>query len=153
MALFFVDTSALSKRYVEEAGSAWVRSTLQPSSGNAAFILSLTAVELTSAIVRRERGGSITPADSEMARFAFQHHVATEYLEVEVTSGLIQAAIQLGEHHALRATDALQMAGATQVARLAFENGLSLTLLSSDAELSAAARAAGLTVKDPLEHQ
>lgn len=66
MELFF-DTSGLAKQYVGEVGSAWVNNICAPTSGNSIFIAEITVVEITSAIVRRRRGGSLTTADAQAA--------------------------------------------------------------------------------------
>ena len=56
---FFVDTSALGKRYIAETGSIWLRSLLNPATGNKVVIARTTAVEMIAAISRRERGGTL----------------------------------------------------------------------------------------------
>lgn len=38
MALYFLDTSALVKRYVAESGSAWVMALCDPASGHVVVI-------------------------------------------------------------------------------------------------------------------
>ena len=52
---YFVDSSALVKRYVRETGTAWVRSITRRRSSTDIFIALITAVEVTSAIARRRR--------------------------------------------------------------------------------------------------
>jgi hypothetical protein len=42
----FVDTGALAKRYLDEAGSPWMRSLLAPTAGNVVVISALTQVEM-----------------------------------------------------------------------------------------------------------
>jgi hypothetical protein len=43
---------------VTEVGSSWVRSQTAAKAGQAFYIAGITAVETTSAITRRQRGGS-----------------------------------------------------------------------------------------------
>ena len=43
MSAFFVDTSALAKRYLAETGSAWVRSWILPRTGNVTIITRLAS--------------------------------------------------------------------------------------------------------------
>jgi hypothetical protein len=53
VALLYLDTSALFKRYVDEIGSVWLRDFLDSSSETAVFLTSiLTAVETSSAMAR-----------------------------------------------------------------------------------------------------
>lgn len=58
MAVYFFDSSALVKRYVQETGSAWVMATTAPQAGHALYIARITAVEVVSALTRRHRDGS-----------------------------------------------------------------------------------------------
>ena len=60
----------------------------------------------------------------------------------------MQEASRLADSHVLRAYDAVQLAAALDVHRL----DPSLTLLSADVELNAAALAEGLAVDDPNSH-
>jgi predicted nucleic acid-binding protein len=151
--VYFVDTSALAKRYVSEAGSAWVRALLAPASGNEVFIARITAVELIAAVTRRERGGSLTPADASTARAEFRTHLDGEYQIVELTVAVVQSAMAIAEAQGLRGYDAVRLAVALQVSSLSTASGRPpVTLISSDADLNAAAMLAGLTVDDRNRH-
>ncbi|HZP80800.1 MAG TPA: type II toxin-antitoxin system VapC family toxin [Chthonomonadaceae bacterium] len=70
-------TSGLSKRYIAENGSGWLRSLIDPSTGNEVYIVRLTAVEIIAAITRRERGGSLLASDAAIARTDFRVDLAT----------------------------------------------------------------------------
>lgn len=148
--VYFADTSALSKRYVDEAGSAWVQAALHPRSGATAYIVHITAVELISAITRRERGGTIAPSDASAARNAFRAHLSAEYKIIRMSDALISNAINLAEIHGLRGYDAVQLAAAKEVDSLYTAQGFPhITLISSDNELNSAALAEGLAVANP----
>ena len=67
---------------------------------------------------------------------------------MEITIPLMQDASRLADSHVLRAYDAVQFAAALEI----HAADPSLTLLSADAELNAAALAKGLTVDDPNLH-
>ena len=58
MAVYFVETSALAKRYVAETGSVWLRTLLDPRTGCSVYVVRVTAVEMIAAFTRRERGRS-----------------------------------------------------------------------------------------------
>jgi hypothetical protein len=60
VAAFFFDTSALVKRHVAEAGSHWVRSLTAAKAGHLVYVAGITAVEMVSAITRRQRGGTLS---------------------------------------------------------------------------------------------
>lgn len=153
MAVYFADSSALGKRYIAEVGSAWLRSVLDPATACTVFVARVTAVEIIAAITRRERGGSLTPADAATARTAFRTDLAGEYQVVEVTAILVSQAMLLAETHGLRGYDAVQLAAALEVNTLRVMSGLPpLTLVSADTELNTAAIAEGLIVADPNAH-
>ena len=48
MTQYFLDSSALIKRYIVEPGTTWVRSIIQHSSGNTIIIAQTTQIEIVS---------------------------------------------------------------------------------------------------------
>ena len=152
MAVFFLDTSALVKRNVNEAGNSWVRALTHPRSPHQLYIARITAVEVTSAITRRQRGGSLTPAQGGAILGHFRRYLGERYLVVEFTVDLAEEAMRLARSTGLRAYDAVQLATALELHREFQKNGIAITLISADRELNAAATAEGLTVDDPNSH-
>ena len=105
------------------------------------------------AISRRERGATLAPADAATARASVRADLAHEYQVVELTATLAAHAMQLAERHSLRGYDAIQLAAALATNAVRTAQGLPpITMLSSDAELNAAAVAEGLTVDNPNAH-
>jgi uncharacterized protein len=153
VAVCFVDTSALARRYVAEVGSAWVQGLLDPVAGNVIIIARITAVELIAALTRRERGGSMAPADAAAARAEFRTHFGAEYQVVEVDETVVGSAMLLAETYGLRGYDAVQLAAAGIVNSRFRAAGLPpVTLVSADGELNIAAAAESLLVDDPGAH-
>lgn len=148
MAAFFLDTSTLVKRYVQETGTAWVQALALPTGGHSLFVARITLAETIAAITRRERGGHISPADAATALADFQHDFARQYFIVEVSAAVVAQAATLARGHALRGYDAVQLAAALEV----HSQAPTLTLISADADLNAAAHAEGLAVDDPNTH-
>ena len=148
MAAFFLDTSTVLKRYVQETGTAWVQAPAAPTVRHSPFVVRITLAETVAAITRRERGGSITPQDAATAVADFQLDFARQYRVVEVSAGLVAQAATLARRHALRGYDAVQLVAALEI----HATDSSLTLLSADAELNTAATAEGLAVEDPNSH-
>ncbi len=148
MAAYFLDTSAVLKRYVHETGTAWVQALAAPSARNSLFVVRITQAESVAAITRRERGGSITPQDAATAVADFQLDFARQYRVVEVSAGLVAQAATLARQHALRGYDAVPLAAVLEI----HATDPSLTLLSADVELNAAAMMEGLLVDDPNSH-
>ena len=60
---YYLDSSALVKRYVVETGSAWVSSLFDFALNNEIFVGAVTSVEIIAAITRRTRRGG-APAGS-----------------------------------------------------------------------------------------
>ncbi|MBV9471225.1 MAG: type II toxin-antitoxin system VapC family toxin [Abitibacteriaceae bacterium] len=152
MAIYFFDSSAIVKRYVNETGTAWVNSPVDPLAGNLNHLARITGVEVVAAIARRQRIGSVSAPAAALLLTQFQHEFANEYLLAEMTLALIQQAMSLAQTHALRAYDAVQLAAAMQLNARYLAVGLSLTLVSADMELNAAALMEGLAVEDPNTH-
>ena len=67
MAILFLDSSAVAKRYIAEQGSHWVRDMLEPAAGNEPYVSGVTGVEVISAITRRRRVGSLSATASSAA--------------------------------------------------------------------------------------
>lgn len=153
MAAYFLDTSALVKRHVRETGSGWIRSLTGAKTPHTIYLARITAVELTSAVTRRQRGGSLSSAQCGAILGHFGRQLAQRYRILEVTQSLLVQAVELARHRGLRTYDAVQLAAALEVGRLHQAVGLgSVTLISADGELNIAATVEGLRVDDPNAH-
>jgi predicted nucleic acid-binding protein len=153
VAAYFFETSALVKSYVNETGTAWVRSIIDPSVGNDIYLSRLTMVEMSSAIIRRRNAGSLSAADAARLLSEFRSDAATEFVLTDITETLLSHAAGLVEQYALRAYDAVHLAAGREIH--SHQAALSLqavTFVSADQELNAAAIAEGLTVEDPNNH-
>ena len=67
MAIYYLDSSALVKRYIAETGSNWVLNLLASAAGYTIFIAAIAPVEITAAIMARARGRSISIEDAKAA--------------------------------------------------------------------------------------
>jgi len=67
VAAYFLDASALVKRYVTETGTPWLTGLLDPAARNRLYVARITAVEVTAALTRKERGGHLSAADTASA--------------------------------------------------------------------------------------
>jgi hypothetical protein len=148
----FFDSSGLVKRYVNEIGTAWVNSIVDPALGNQFHLASITGVEVVSAITRQGRSGNLSAAATAAALTQFRREFATMFRIVDLSPALIAHAMTLAETHALRGYDAVQLAAALQVNAQSLALGLPFFLISADADLNAAALAEGLPVDDPSLH-
>jgi len=152
-AAYFVDSSALVKRYVQETGTSWVRGITRRSPSTVIYIARITAVEVACAIARRRKGKTLTSPRASSILHRFRQHLAGRYTVAEVTAALLDDAMRLGIKHALRAYDAVQLAVALEVNRFHQAGGSDpVTLISADRDLNDAATAEGLIVDDPISH-
>lgn len=150
MAVYFVDSSALVKRYITETGSTWVLSLFDPALNNDILIAAITGVEIVAAITRRARSGSISAANAMVACNQFRSDLQSEYQVVEITERIITSAMALAETQGLRGYDAVQLAVGREINALCVANSLPpVTFVSADNELNAAAASEGLLVENP----
>jgi predicted nucleic acid-binding protein len=153
MADYVSDTSALIKRHVRETGTRWVKSLVRAKAGHVVYIARITAVEVTSAITRRQHAGDLSAAQAGAILGHFRRHLTQYYRIIELTPALFAEAMLTARKHRLRAYDAVQLAVALEVQRLQRDAGLGpVTLVSADRDLNTAAAAEGLAVEDPTTH-
>ncbi|HEY9623420.1 MAG TPA: type II toxin-antitoxin system VapC family toxin [Crinalium sp.] len=150
MAIYFLDSSALVKRYISETGSAWVLGLFAPALDNEFFVAAITGVEIVAAITRRARNGSVATADAALVCNQLRSDLQTDYQVVEITEEIIDSGMTLAETQGLRGYDAVQLASACAVNKLCIDSGLSpIILVSADNELNLAATTEGLLVENP----
>ena len=153
MSFYYLDTSALVKRYVAEDGSRWLETAIFQSTDNMVLISRITVVEMRSALARRRREASIQPHDHADALSALSEDCLLRYRFVELESPVVDLAGELLDQYPLRAYDAVQLASALVVHRLLIEANLApLTFVSADDKLLTVARAAGLQTDNPNIH-
>jgi uncharacterized protein len=150
---YFIDSSALVKRYVQEVGTPWVRGITRRTSATHIYIASITAVEVTSAVARRRRGRTLSSSRASSILSRFRKHRAGRYILLEITSALVNDAMKLANAHGLRAYDAVHLAAAVDLHRDWVDARLGdFVFVSADQDLNDAATAEGLTVEDPRHH-
>jgi predicted nucleic acid-binding protein len=148
VAVYFLDTSAAVKRYVQETGTGWIRNLADPAAGHFFYVARITEVEMMAAIARRGRDGSLSLAQAGAALSQFRRDFAQDYRIAEITIPLLRHAAQLADTHVLRAYDAVQLAAALEIQR----QDPTLTLVAADGDQNTAALAEGLPVEDPNTH-
>lgn len=153
MSVLFTDSSAVIERYVREVSSQWVKDTFTALPANQVYIAGITNVEVVSAITRRGRSDARSQRIASSACALFLTDYTTDYQIVEVSTLLLDRAVQLAQIHGLRGYDAVQLAAGMEVNQFCLTLGLpSVIFVSADKELNAAALAEGLVVDDPNLH-
>lgn len=153
MVIYYLDSSALVKRYIEENGSVWVRDSLAPGADNQVFIAAITQVEITAAIMGRVRNNSVLYSDAIAVCEKIADDVANEYQIVQLTEAVFANAVTLAMQQPLRGYDAVQLAAALAINHLCIASDKPpLTFVSADARLNKVASTQGLRVEDPNQH-
>ncbi|MCS7059358.1 MAG: type II toxin-antitoxin system VapC family toxin [Meiothermus sp.] len=142
---FYFDTSALVKRYdPNEQGAAEVIQLLGRSV--TLFTSTLTSIEVVSTFRIKERSGVFTAREVRLAVAAFDAHASVEYRLVAPQPSTYLEAKRLLLSYKLRAYDALHLATALTIVRVAGIQPGQLEFWTADREQAAAARAEGLAV-------
>jgi uncharacterized protein len=150
---YFLDSSALIKRYILEQGTVWMRAIVAPSAGNTLLVSRITPVEVISGVCRRQREGAVTPRVARAVRVLLTQHLQRDYRAIDLVEHVIQQSQDLLERYPLRAYDAIQLASALEgQARLISAELAPLIFVSADTRLLAAASAEGLSTDDPNSH-
>jgi len=150
---YYLDTSALVKRYIDEIGSVWLRANIDPVLRPFLVISQLLVVEVHSALNRRLREGTISQDDCTRTKHAFQGDCQNEYNLIPVSEAIVDLACDLLERHPLQASDAIHLATALTSNRLLSGHGLpAFTFLCADDRLIDAATAEGLATDNPNHH-
>jgi uncharacterized protein len=153
VAAYFLDTSALLKRYVPEIGTQWMQSIADPQNEHLLIIAQITWVEFHSAIARRQREHSVSADQAQQILAAFNFHWNEQYFTVPSDFPVMQLAAQLVQQHPLRAYDAVQLAAALSIQnQLAAPDISSFTFLTADDRLCNVSQLAGLLTDNPNRH-
>jgi len=148
LALYFLDTSALVKLYVQEPGTDRLLPLIDDQPRNRFAILAISIVEVRSAIRRRQRAGDIDASIATAILDSMQSHMETRFIRQSINDAVIDTAMEMIDRYALRAYDAVQLAGCLVVGAVAAEP---FTFICSDHRLLDAARSEQLRVLDPAQ--
>ena len=153
MSIYFLDSSALTKRYITETGSDWIQTLAAPESNNLLIMARITWVEVLSALARRQREGILTPTEMQRAIQLFHYDLNLQYRVIELDSNITKMAGMLITRHPLRAYDAVQLASAIHIEKeLKYISGKTLTFLVADSRLATIAQTEGLRTDNPNKH-
>jgi uncharacterized protein len=151
--LYFLDSSALIKRYVREDGSAWIKNITNPAALNPLMVARITWVEVLSGFARLQREGIFTTTVLADTINDFYYDWDIQYQVVELDWSLTQVAGQLVQKHPLRAYDSVQLATALKLqATFARFTNVQFVFVSADRRLLTVAQAVGLLIDNPINY-
>ena len=136
----YLDTSALIKRYVNEAGSSNVYDWIRSADDKATTMV--TRAEMSAGFNRLLRMKHLSQKDYEDTLEEFRADW-WDYHRLPVTEPLVARADRLACEHILRGYDAIHLAAALTLQELL---SLPVTLVTYDRELAEAAQASGMAV-------
>jgi predicted nucleic acid-binding protein len=145
---YFADTSALIKRYLQEAGSSYVRK-LAASAGTVFYQSFVTPLEIASALYRHQRAGDLSSEELSFLLKSYAVHSHEEYLLVSHSESLIEAAEVLISRHPLRTLDAIQLAAALKLRDYLPSDASPLIFLAGDERLVTASLQEHLQAENP----
>jgi len=151
MSHFYLDASAVVKRYSQENGSDWVKALTDPPAGHTIILGEITLAEVAAALAAKHRApDGITQKERDDALALFLSHCDAEYELIALSRFIIDQAVSLTQNHKLRGYDAVQLATALAVNEALVAAGLpGLTFVAADHDLLAAANAEGLDAENP----
>lgn len=153
MAAYYLDTSALVKRYAREAGTDWILDLTDVTAEHDLYTVRVTGPELIAALFRKVRRGEVPPDEARRSAVNFRIDWQQQYQIVEVTALVANGAMELAERHGLRGYDAVHLASAVALQQVRDTVGLpALTFVSSDIRQRETASVEGFLVEDPNEH-
>jgi predicted nucleic acid-binding protein len=150
MAAYYLDTSALVKRYFAEVGTGWMLALTDPAAGHLLFTGRLTGPEVLAAVWRKRRAGEVAVADAVRAEALFLADWQGQYQIVEIDPPIADRAMRLIGGQTLFAYDAVHLATALTVNEALLHNQQPpLTIVAADGRLFRAARAMHGHVANP----
>jgi hypothetical protein len=148
---YYLDASAVVKRYNPETGSIWVKELTGSLAGHTIILGEIALAEVAAALAAQHRApDGITRVERDQALALFLSHCETGYELIAISRFIIDLAVSLTQNHKLRGYDAVQLATALVANEALTAAGLSwLTFVAADHDLLTAADAEGLATDNP----
>jgi predicted nucleic acid-binding protein len=148
---FFLDASALAKRFAPEVGTPLINYLLTSVPQDRLYLFNVGMGEVLSLLVRKKNAGRLSAAAYSQALVEFGTEIVSSSIlhKVVADNALVTAALTLIEVHSINATDAILLRLALDLAVRLRAAGHDLVLVASDQRLLRAAQAEGLLTFDP----
>lgn len=137
--MIYLDTSALIKRFVAEAGSEAVNDLVRNSPP--VVTAKIAFAEVHAGLKRKHREGFLSGRDYTLSVRQFEDDWGS-YIRVDLRDEILRLARDLIRQHPLRGFDAIHLASALSAKRAVGED---LTFAAADVRLLRAAKSEGLT--------
>ena len=151
MALYYLDTSALVKRYRTERGTEVMAALFSDQTPDSAFITShLTVLEVEAVAARAIGARLLTQRAHGTLLRLFNEDLDRAITVLPLTSAVLSEAIGVARRYTLRAGDCIHLATALRTAQAV---SATIVFVTSDMELHRAAGRAGFTPFNPENEQ
>ncbi len=151
MHFFFLDASALAKRYAPEIGTPLLNQLMTSVPHDRLYLFNVGMGELLSLLVRKKNAGQLSSGAFSQALVDFGAEVVSSNILNKLVAGnaLVTAALPLIGVHSVNATDAILLRLALDLATSLRSAGHDLVLVASDQRLLRAAHAERLVTFNP----
>lgn len=151
MVSFFLDASALAKRYVPEIGSALVDFLFDHVAEHRIYMLNVGCAEVVSVLVRKKNAGTLSAAQFSQALRVFDREVIQSSAKhlLAVDNSVVTNSLVLIVKHSINANDAMILRVSIDVRKHLRSGADDLALVASDQRLLRAAQAEGLLTFNP----
>jgi predicted nucleic acid-binding protein len=151
MHFFYLDASALAKRFVPEQGSPLIDEILDKVPDERLYILNVGAGEVVSILVRKRNAGVISEPYFRQALVDFENEIvrSPDINKLAISNRLATSSFALIVAHSINSTDAVTLKSALAIDRKLRIGGNAFVLVASDQRLLRAAQAEGLTTFNP----
>lgn len=112
MTTYYLDSSALVKRYVNETGSSWVQALCDPAASHVLALAHIGLVEVAAALGVKARQGILPTAIRDALTRDLQEDARHQYWLIDVDHAIVTQAIALTRRQKLRGYDAVHLAAA-----------------------------------------
>jgi hypothetical protein len=153
MPLYYLEPSALVKRYVQEVGSIWLRTMMDQAVRGTLVISGLGRIEVIAALSRLQRAKPSRAAELARLVYTFRRDVADRLRVMRLTDDLLSRAEAIAMKHGLRAYDAVHLASAMELRDAAAgQPEVETIMVSADEEVLTSAQDERLAIANPLSH-
>jgi predicted nucleic acid-binding protein len=153
MPLYYLEPNALIKRYVQEPGTAWLRTMIDHAAPGTLVTSRLGRIEVIAALSRLQKARPGRASELAQLVHTFRRDVAERLRVMRLTDTLLERADAVAVTHGLRAYDAVHLASAMELrGAAAGEPGVEIVIVSADEEVLTAARVERFGIANPLSH-
>ena len=151
--VYYLDTSALVKRYAQEDGSARVQA-LCEDEGSSKVIGHIGLVETIAALNKKQRQGTLGERNcAQLIKDFLNDTQDNDYIFVAIDDRVINQAADLAQQYPLRGYDAVHLSCALTVKSSYLDApDAEMTFVAADGDLLDAARAEGFDTERPEDN-